>query len=622
MVMAVLAMGSVRRNAAVQDQQVSAYESDVIARENAISAVNQALPFVQSRFDSLVSGQAVNTRPLVGVLNTASGSTTTKNLVGGLVRTVLASTTNRLALTVGGNPAPLMPTRTLAPGSTQEVAVRALAGGKLEVIATGVHMALNDDGDQVPHTYTLRRVYAKATALDAALVVMAPAVTPTLSGSYLFDGRDYDPDTGNPTGNTARYRNGIKTNSAVVAQRFGGVIGVANKSRVMGVDNAQNVVDGNIVQGVLQADLDAIFDEAFTYDGSNRTTLSSSSFSSTSTVYGSTAAPRIVVRNGDLNVTGNLRGTGMLVVNGNLTTSGSGRINWDGVVMARKDTDDNTAADNLTMTLGSNSNITGSLALIQRSSAFVMPFNARLNVFYEFSSAGIQSSVNVEHSKAGKITTGEVAPKGSNRTGSVSVDYTVDLEAGQQLNFFIGAYYPSNFGTRSLRNTLAYRHYARGHFSGGSNPKPYGVTAAHPDNPYQWYMAFEDIDTDLNIGFGTNPDWDYNTPGQEDQKIRIALQCRAYNANGTLKKSGSTQVWENCTPENPDTQQDNVALNWTGLTSSSGVVSAPHYGGMLNFNATSANVKYSSASIARLAPFLNTIRTQSQLVMLSSWTSR
>ena len=542
--------------------------------------------------------------------------------MGGLLRNLLAATTNRLTLTVGGAPATLMPTRELAPGSAQEVAVRALADGKLEVIATGVHMASNDDGDQVPHAFTLRRVYAKASALDAALVVMAPAITPTLSGSYLFDGRDYDPDTGDPTGNTARYRNGIKTNSTVVAQRLGGVIGASNKSRVMGVDGEQNVVDGNIVQGVLRADLDAIFDEAFTYSGSNRTDLTSSTYTSTSTVYGSETTPRIVVRDGDLLVKGNLRGTGVLVINGNLTTSGSGRINWDGVVMARKDTDDNTAADNLTFTLGSNSNITGSLALIQRSSAFVMPFNARLNVFYEFSSAGIQSSVNIEHSKAGKITTGEVAAKGSNRTGGVSVDYTTDLEAGQQLNFFIGAYYPSNFVTTLLRNTLGYRHYARGHFSGGSNPKPYGITTAHPDNPYQWYMAFEDIDTDLNIGFGITPDWDYDVPGQEDQKIRIALQCRAYNTNGTLKKTGSTQVWENCTPENPDTQRDDVALSWTGLTSSSGVVSAPHYGGMLNFNATNANVKYSSASIARLAPYLNTIRTQSQLVMLSSWTSR
>ena len=72
MVMVVLAMGSVRESGAAQDQRITSYESDVIARENALSALNQAMPYVASRFDSLVSGQAVNTRPLVGVLTSAS----------------------------------------------------------------------------------------------------------------------------------------------------------------------------------------------------------------------------------------------------------------------------------------------------------------------------------------------------------------------------------------------------------------------------------------------------------------------------------------------------------------------------------------------------------------------
>lgn len=619
MVMVVLAMGSVRESGAAQDQRVTSYESDVIARENALSALNQAMPYVASRFDSLVSGQAVNTRPLVGVLTSASASTQQRTLVGGLVRTVLTATTNRLALTVGGAALPLMPTRALSSGSTQEVSVRALVNGKLEVTATGVHLETNAQGTPTPHAYILRRVYGKATALDAAVVMLAPAVTPTFSGTYQIDGRDIDPSTGNPTGNVNRYRNGIRTNASVVAQRLGAVIGTANKARVRGVAG-----DGDIVNGVIQANLDAIFDEAFTYSGSNRSTISSASVGTAT--YGSEAAPRIVVRDGDLSITGTLQGTGMLVVDGNLVTSGSGRLVWDGVVMVRKDSDNGNAADNLTATLGAGSKITGSLVVIQRSSAFVMPFGARLKVFYESSNAGILSSVGVEHSLAGRLTSQQIVAAGANRTGDVTADYTTDLEAGQQVNFWIGAYYPSTYGStnaqRALRNTLAYKHYARGHFASGAD-KPYGITTAHPDNAYQWYMAFEDIDEALNIGFGTTPDWDYATPGQEDQKIRIALQCRAYNADGSLKRNGAgVQQYEDCIPSNPDTQQPDVALNWMDLTSTSGQVASPSYGGMLTFSLASARVNYSSETIAKLGPFLNTIRTQSQLVLLDQWTSR
>lgn len=618
MVMVVLAMGNVRQSGAAQDQLVTEYESDVIARENAVSALNQAIPYLASRFDSLVSGQAVNTRPLVGTLSTNSASTSVTNPLGGLVRSVLTSTSNRLALNVGGDPQALMPTRALSAGSTQEVAVRARTDGKLEVTATGVHLETNAQGEQVPHTYTLRRLYAKASALDAAVVMIAPAVTPTFAGAYQIDGRDIDLTTGAPTGNVNRYRNGVRTNAPLVAQRLGSVIGAANSTRVKGVNG-----DGDIVSGPIVANLDAIFDEAFTYAGSNLTTLTSASVGTAT--YGTAASPRIVVRDGDLTITGTMRGVGMLVVDGDLKTSGSGRLIWDGVVMARKDTDLNTSADNLTATLGSGSEITGSFVVIQRSSAFVMPFAARLKVFYEFSNAGILSSVGVEHSKNGQLTSEQIVAAGANRTGDVTADYSVDLEAGQQVNFWIGAYYPSSYGStsaqRRLRNTLAYMHYARGHFASGSD-KPYGVTTAHPDNAYQWYMAFEDIDEAMNIGFGTSPDWDYTTPGQEDQKIRIALQCRSYNTNGTLKRVSGVQQYEDCTPSNPDTQQSDVALNWGGLTSTSGVVTSPHYGGMLNFNVNGAQISYSSGAIAKLAPYLNTIRTQSQLVLLDQWTSR
>ena len=594
-VMSMLAMGSVRTTSGAQDRRISAYEADVIARENALSAVNQALPFLESRFDSLVSGQAVSTRSLIGAAGTPAPGGSAY-----LPAHRLVAATNALRLAAGGAAQTLLPTRELATGSLQQATVRALGGGKVELLAEGAAYVPGPGGTSTPHRYTVRRVYARTSPLDAAIVVLAPSVEPTFAGSYRIDGRDTNPATLALTGRTESDRHGIKTNAALVAERLGSVIGAANQSRVMGVGGA-----GDIVSGTPEADVNAIFDEAFTHP--SRVALASGTLGTAT--YGTASAPAIVVRSGDLDVRGLVQGTGILVVNGNLTTSGSGRLVWDGVVMARKDGGAGTDA-NLTASLGRGSQVTGSYVLVQGSSALVMPFNARVKVAYLSSNAGIASSVGIEHTFEDALTRHQLVGAGANRGGTTPVvQYTHDLVAGQQVNFFIGA---------TQGGVERYRHYARGHFAPRSG-KPYGVATA--SGAFGWTMAFEDIDEQVNIGYGTTPDWDYDRPGQEDQKIEVTLQCRTYR-NGALRLVGGVQQYEDCTPDNPDTRQRDVALSWTGLTGPSGAVPTPAYGTRLALSLDGATLLHSSASIGRLAPLLQTLRERSTLALVEAWSGR
>lgn len=589
-VLSTLAMGSLRQTAGEQDQRISSYEADVIARENAASALRMALPFVESRFDSLMAGQTVSTDALTG---TAVAST--PSVVYSVAHRLVAAS-NALRLTVGGAAQTLLPTRELTPGSLMQATVRALAGGRLEVVAEGAAYLPQPNGTYLPHTVTMRRVYARASALDAALIVVAPSVEASLTGNYRIDGRDTDPQTLALTGQTSFDRHGIKTNASLVAEGLGAAIGTTQQGRVMGVGGT-----GDIVSGASDADLNAIFDEAFNHP--RRLIVPTASLSSA--VFGSVAAPAVVVRNGDLNLDGTVRGTGVLVINGNLTTSGGGKLIWDGLVMARRD-----GSSNLTASLGSGSQITGGYVLLQGAAALVMPFNARVKVRYLSSNAGILSSVGIEHALAGTLTRHTLVGAGANRGGTTPVvQYQQDLKAGELVNFFIGA-------TQS--GTERYRHYARGHFAPVSG-KPYGVATATGD--YGWAMAFEDIDEQINIGYGTSPDWDYDRPGQEDQKIEVTLQCRSYR-NGALYAVGGVQQYEDCTPSNPDTHREDVALDWSGVSSTSGQVTAPMGGTRLTFGLQNATLVHSSRSIGRLTPLLRTLHESSRLVVVDAWASR
>lgn len=590
LMVAVLAMGSLRRTAGEQDRRLSQHEADVIAQENAASALRLALPFVESRFDSLVAGQTVSTRALAGA---AGAPAPGAGVYGPAHRRV--ATTNALRLAVGGAAQTLLPTRELAPGSVMQASVRVLAGGRVELVAEGAAYLPQPGGGYRPHAVTMRRVLARASALDAALVVVAPSVNAQLGGNYRIDGRDTDPQTLLPTGETAYDRHGIKANAALVAEGLGAAVGAAQRHRVMGVGGA-----GDIVAGTPEADLNAIFDEAFARPGATLlpAVLTSASF-------GTASAPAVVVRRGDLAIHGTVRGTGILVVDGDLATVDAGRLIWDGLVMARRD-----GSANLTARLGEGSQVTGGYVLLQGASAFVMPFTARLKVRYLSSNAGILSSVGIEHARGATLTRHTLVAAGANRGGATPVvQYERELQRGEQVNFFIGA---------SQGGTERYRHYARGHFAPTSG-KPYGIATAAGD--FGWTMAFEDIDEDVNIGYGTTPDWDYARAGHEDQKIEVTLQCRAYRG-GALHVVRGVQQYEDCTPDHPDTRRTDVALDWSGVTSTSGQVATPMGGTQLTFGLHGATLVHSSRSIGRLAPLLRTLRESSRLVMVETWTSR
>ena len=355
LVVGTLAMGSTRKALFEQDRRLSVHEANVVARESALSAMNQALPFLAEHFDALTSGQPVDVRALgARPLTLASGSTAdaiscttvlnryntdeayrrrytwgadVPNVSEGTVstfdlcrryvgrRSVRLVQGGQVQL-VGQTVKTLLPTRELGPGSTSDVAVRARPGGKIEVVATGTYAVLDADGALSPRTFTVRRLYAKASVLDAALIALAPAIAPTFSGNYLVDGRDITSGS-TPSGNDARYRVAVKTNPPLVAQRIGAAAGAANASRFMGVNGPGDIVSGSVV-----ADIDAIFDEAYVH--SARSVVPG--VLPRDTTMGTTSAPAIVVAQNGLEIQGSVRGAGILVVNGDLQTTGTGRL--------------------------------------------------------------------------------------------------------------------------------------------------------------------------------------------------------------------------------------------------------------------------------------------------------
>lgn len=642
-----LAMGSTRRSVAAQDQRLSAHEAEVVARENALSALNQVLPFVADHFDALTSGQAVSVADLSPEALTLTNGSASDNVNcasiadryntdeacsgryawGSRARGVSLSVSTadvcrryvgrrnvriapqRMAQLVGQRLTTLLPTREIASGSTNDAAVRARPGGKIEVLATGTYVVTNSNGTKEPRTFTIRRLYAKSSVLDAALIALAPSITPTLAGNYQIDGRDITSGS-TPSGNEARYRPAVKTNSPLVAQRLGAVAGAANAPRFMGVNGSGDIVSGSVV-----ADVEAIFDEAFVHP--DRVLLASTAHDTT---LGTATAPVVAVAPRNLNVQGDVRGTGILVVNGNLTTSGSGRLTWNGVVMVRKDGVWTGPDADLSVQLTNGSLVSGALVVSQGATAITVPFNSRLKVRYLGSgSAGLLSSVGIERSHNGELMREEIVPPGANRGSDVVEPYNVDLKAGDQLNFYIGVHYPAGYPDAALAGTEAYRNYARGHFDAAAN-MPYGLS--EQTGPYGWKMRFEDLRQGVDIGYGSTPDWDfYDSEGSADQMIEVTLQCRHYDGHGSVVTSFGSPVYEDCTPSNPDTHVQEAPLNWAGLTASSGLVPSAAYGTNLSLHLGGAKVYHNSLAIARLVPLLRTIRERSNLVLLSSWMS-
>lgn len=589
LVVATLTMGAMRKTVVTQDVHVSGFDAEVIARENARSALNMAVTFVVPNFASLVSGANVST--------------------DGLARGVNAPRT--LVLAQAGMVYDLLPQQSVTSGGTLSAKVQRTADGRLEVVAEGRVPVSQADGAVSDKVVTLRRVYGNTTPLDAALSIVAPAMVPTFGDGITIDGRDTDPTSLVPTNRAGFDRNGIRTNAVVVSERAGAVLqGMGRQNRVQGVGGTGDIVTGNFA-----LNLDALFEEAYQHPSKQLVGAAIGA-----RTFGSAGSPAVVVAPSGLIVDGVVKGTGVLVVNGDLKVSAAGQLLWDGLVMVRRD-----GSSNLNLTFdpgGPASQITGGMVVLQGSSSFVMPFDGRVKVTYLGSAAAwFWASAGIEHRLGNTFVRQDIVPRGANRSGDVVQPYLADLRRGQQVGFYIGVYFADGFDS-SLDGKEIYRNYARGYFSQVSG-KPYGSTRLMA--PYTWRMGFEDLceDTRCDPWGNSSPDYDYDDDSIVDQAIRVTLQCKQYDGGGAVVMSGGQPQYEDCTPQNPDVSNTpDLPLDWATLTSSSGIVSSPPPGSVLNLNLGNARIYHSATSIGQIAPLLQNLRDNSRVTLIDSWASK
>ncbi len=120
--------------------------------------------------------------------------------------------------------------------------------------------------------------------------------------------------------------------------------------RIHGVDGNADVIDGSFA-----LDPNAIYNEAKSVTDQ---TIPGGTINGNNT-YGSPGSPAVVVVNGDVAVSGQMSGYGVLVIDGDLTL-GSGQFTWEGLVIAK--------ADGLRANLAGNASIYGALILIGEDS--------------------------------------------------------------------------------------------------------------------------------------------------------------------------------------------------------------------------------------------------------------
>ena len=550
-----LAMSTTNRTVLGSDQTVSFAEGEIVARQNAQSALNQATAAVRGSFANALT---------VGVLGKKNGTGG-----GTLWSTVVADATRPGAFVVKG--------------FGQYVGT---INGRLDTTTVEVQQTL-----------------IMVSPLDAAVIVESPAASVSLvGGNFLVDGQNTTPPSSSVAADPTLSKRGIKTSNASVASLIGTTLGTSRLARVRGLQPSGDISSGDVVSGNFQAAIQAIFDEARLY--SSRTNLTNSNLSSGT--YGSAASPAVVVREGDLNVSGTVTGYGILVVNGNLTIAGNFR--WEGVVIAKRE------SSNLSVSYGGNADIYGSLVLLQGSSAFTMPVNGRIKVRYVSSDAGLKSSVWIH--PYGADPDRYYAPGSNGCSAEPYEDHDTEYQRGQQMNFFIGVHRVvdakrSDRCTDDVLSSEYYRHYARGHYAQNSG-KPYGFVKQ--TEAYLFTVAFEDIDEVINSGFGTTPDWDYDDEGKEDQKIEVEIQCRNRNAQGNV-----TSGWHKCLPTDPEANAPDQL--WSGGVSGAVASATTLAGSTLGLTVRDyAEVRYSTEAIARLASKLTTIRDMAQIVVVDQRT--
>ncbi len=463
---------------------------------------------------------------------------------------------------------------------------KAFGGGTFDIVPTTYgsdSLVLEITSTAGEASYQIRTTLVEVSMLDAALIVEAPHVVPSINGpNVLITGMDTDPAT-DPQGLRGADQHGIKVNMAGIAGNFYDAFG-AHTNHVSGIGGSgmQAISAGAFTAAVQDIYAEGLLEHDFVQsddiDGN--------------VTFGSVNAPAIVVAQ-DIKVKsgGHLKGYGLLLLDDEFEVKSGGTLDWEGLVIAKAET-------SIDLDYSGTVNIYGSHIVLQGSSAFTMPAPGKLHIAYLSSSAGFQSSVNIHpYGQAAQ----QVFAKGANKIASVDDVWEQHFEQGQQINFFIRTW--PTWGAVKTQTPNYYDQYARGHESQVSL-NPYADVIQLDDEGFHWRIGFED----LNEEKGYPSDWDYN-----DQIIEVlVIPDSTWNPNQTQDwwtADGGEEEGEEEEEEGEDEGEEVEGGGGGGE-----VVGATSFSFTAQGN---VNFYYSTEAIARLNNRLASVRATRKMIELN-----
>ncbi|MFK7847757.1 MAG: hypothetical protein AB8G77_20865 [Rhodothermales bacterium] len=426
----------------------------------------------------------------------------------------------------------------------------AVANGDNEITVT---VTAEYEGMQREVKTTLERTLSGGT-LDAALLIDTPSAEIEMTGQqFCVIGNDYSPPSigGSSPGH---HIGGVRTSSQLVRDQVRTAMSSTKMGNIIGVNG-----QGDIYHDTFNIDFNNIYNDAIqlagqTHDGQNL-----------SGTYGTTESPVILHVTGDADIQGNVRGYGMLVIDGDLDTS-NGTLKWEGTVVINKESD-------LLVKIAHGSRVYGGVIIMNGAKAFNMPGNGTLDVMYYKSGSSMASSLDIK--PVGETATTLFAA-GANSAADQTFTGSTSYELGQQINFLTTTTPPSS----STYSRMA--RYNDPAFVAQPHAK---IRALTTDS---WEITFETGSTDdletMPEGVET-ANWDYY-----DEKIVVN-----YVSDNTVPAGDNTPGWETTFGFNTEMTSSPASLD-------------------LQFHGT-GTIIYSSEAVARVAAMLPALNQNTSIVI-------
>ncbi len=190
---------------------------------------------------------------------------------------------------------------------------------------------------------------AKIPSSSSPISIHSPLLSLSMEGPAAVNGFDYDhPDIDIPgytPGADSMY--GITLSQADTAMLKNGLIADSNHTKVNGMGGYPSVTeDANYVDIAEYVDL---------YGSVADTSVTTGQFPPGT--YGTVDNPKIVYLDGDTQLSGDVNGTGVLVINGDFSTTDTSRLDWNGIILAKAADDSN----NVKLHFADSSSVKGSM---------------------------------------------------------------------------------------------------------------------------------------------------------------------------------------------------------------------------------------------------------------------